>query len=694
MAFTDQRTALYIILGLVAACLAQAQDTMEWDEFCYLQQPRHHHKAAYIGNGKVLVIGGLVDSDGMLTSGTPTNTTEIIDVYTGDVTYGPSMIAPRSVFTIEQEPNGNLLVLGGGSTLVERFDVSTMRFDSVGQLTYGAWQQASAWISDSTILVVGGWLTSEAQIFNVSTGKSKAVAAFPNRANSMHAVMPVGRRASFWGYRTEGENSERYSFSYFYDTESDSWKQDLDFGVKLANPTTTMLTDGRSVLTGGIYSEVPVRCSDRVFVVDATGRVTTSTKLLANRAHHGAVEWLPGTLLIAGGMTDDAMSAETAEFCNVLTSVSVAAPTMLSKHIAAPLLMVPTAEGQAALMIAGHTGDGNSSIVEILRKPCQTPTTTQVTTFALRGSARSKGSAVCITNATANQAGSAWVPRPLRLDAGWTIDFAFSLDSGSNGSSSENGPTGAGGIALVFQNDAPTSLGSTGSELGYGGMRHGLALEFDSYSDEASLDPMGSHVALQLDNGEQLSAVHHEPFLQSIVQSGIPDFVADGSTYYGRVAYAANLLDVFIGKTANFKAPCLSVQINIPEALGLKPMGTAYVGVTASTGTVVQSHTLEYLTISGCDLLVSATEFEQPQSRPRFTASPSPTYGPVTLRFSEAVTGTITVHDISGTTMLSTQIYAENEVVLSTANLPMGTYLLLVAPTHGQYYRALLHIVR
>ncbi|WP_409563189.1 lectin-like domain-containing protein [Hyphomicrobium sp. MC8b] len=84
------------------------------------------------------------------------------------------------------------------------------------------------------------------------------------------------------------------------------------------------------------------------------------------------------------------------------------------------------------------------------------------------------------------QAGS--VISDKRVDLTHDFDLSFSINLGNN-------PNGADGMAFVLQNDAfgNRAIGTGGSSLGAGGLRYGIAIQFDTYQNVSQGDIAGPH---------------------------------------------------------------------------------------------------------------------------------------------------------------------------------------------------------
>ncbi|KAI8852694.1 hypothetical protein BC829DRAFT_57280 [Chytridium lagenaria] len=127
-----------------------------------------------------------------------------------------------------------------------------------------------------------------------------------------------------------------------------------------------------------------------------------------------------------------------------------------------------------------------------------------------------------LTESLPDQRGAVWLPT--NLDLPLLIEFALRITPSD----------GADGLALVFQSHSPTALGKGGSELGYGGIPHSLAVEFDTYRSEDSCnDPIGDHISVHT-RGKTPNSAHHAFSLGCTTR--VPK-LATGKPVWVRVVY-------------------------------------------------------------------------------------------------------------------------------------------------------------
>ncbi|BCJ39726.1 hypothetical protein GCM10010168_78180 [Actinoplanes ianthinogenes] len=170
-----------------------------------------------------------------------------------------------------------------------------------------------------------------------------------------------------------------------------------------------------------------------------------------------------------------------------------------------------------------------------------------------------------LTDGGYEQMGSAWSGARIDLTESFDTTFEVLLDGRA---------PGADGIAFVVQASGPRALGGWGGGLGYRGLKHSVAVEFDDYRNAP--DPSDNHVGLVVNNNPD----HH----LVTAESPVPLF---GAPFRARVVHdpASRKLRVYLGGPGGEAEPHLVVDrtLDLRESVGA---ATAWVGFTGSTGYV------------------------------------------------------------------------------------------------------------
>jgi hypothetical protein len=206
------------------------------------------------------------------------------------------------------------------------------------------------------------------------------------------------------------------------------------------------------------------------------------------------------------------------------------------------------------------------------------PDFSQVTGWQLNGAAALADGVLRLTPATPNLAGTAFYGTPLEIgpDTSFSSRFDFRIHGTIDG---------ADGMTFMIQGNTASSLGGTGSGLGYRGIPASLAVEIDTYA--GSIDPDGNHLAV-LTNG----IVGNHRALHS------PGFdLADGAVHTLWVDYDAvgQTLAVYLAQTpgsAKPSTPVMTSAVNLSAVVGTQ----AFVGFSAGTGGLTNNHEVRNLT--------------------------------------------------------------------------------------------------
>jgi hypothetical protein len=195
----------------------------------------------------------------------------------------------------------------------------------------------------------------------------------------------------------------------------------------------------------------------------------------------------------------------------------------------------------------------------------------------LRGDATMENGMLSLTPDELWQGGAAWVVTPQQVAGGFTATFTFEL-------SRDSGPSGADGLAFVIQRSpvGVEAIGLPGAGLGYELIENSLAIEFDTWPN-AEGGESGVHSAIQSGgtgpNGPWAA--------DRIASAGIAE-LSSNTVHTARIVYEPGLVRVYLD---DLTTPALEVALDLSDLLDL-PDGEAFVGFTAASGGVSQSHSV------------------------------------------------------------------------------------------------------
>jgi hypothetical protein len=195
------------------------------------------------------------------------------------------------------------------------------------------------------------------------------------------------------------------------------------------------------------------------------------------------------------------------------------------------------------------------------------------------------------------QVGTMWYRETVPVLDGFSTEFAFRFSQGKNYDCEDGSAQGADGIAFVIQNAGNAAIGFAGGSIGYEGIYNSLAIEFDTYSNDANqienyFDPNGNHVAIQtMKTGKNTS--EHIMQANLAMNDNILPILADSTVYFAKIVFSLKnkTLSVFLDTTDNPKNEVLHLdRFEIGKYLNLDRGYRAFVGFTAATGCAVEIH--------------------------------------------------------------------------------------------------------
>jgi Legume lectin domain len=185
--------------------------------------------------------------------------------------------------------------------------------------------------------------------------------------------------------------------------------------------------------------------------------------------------------------------------------------------------------------------------------------------LTLNGSATVTGGVLRLTGGEPDQAGAAWADVP--VDPRSAFDTSFDVAT--------SGPAvHADGFAFVVQADGSRALGGLGGSIGYGGMTHSVAVEFDTYRNRGDLD--GNHVAVVSRGRSDLP----QP------EAARAPVALFGGRLHVRIGYRPGTLTVSLRRAGEAWSHVLTRSVNLAGVLGT---GGVRAGFTAATGRSVST---------------------------------------------------------------------------------------------------------
>ncbi|RHY87966.1 hypothetical protein DYB37_008699 [Aphanomyces astaci] len=222
------------------------------------------------------------------------------------------------------------------------------------------------------------------------------------------------------------------------------------------------------------------------------------------------------------------------------------------------------------------------------------------------------GPALRLTGSAPFLTGAAWYPRPQNVREGFATSFQFRLSNPSlrckvmddvsthcryapHAFSLPSGRArGGDGFAFVIQNEGGASIGRGGHEVGYGGIRNAVSVEFDTTYNADTADMYENHVSIHTRGRSQPNSAHHAYSLGATSEPFAPHFQASAyvSQFFAKTTGASAWGSAGVGclQVTVDDRTVLSVPLHLDNTLDLTG-GRAFVGFTAATGAAAwQAH--------------------------------------------------------------------------------------------------------
>lgn len=691
-----QDTVRIVAIMVLAMATSFAQSSEEWRVVGDMLIPRQQFEAVKLGPTSILVMGGAA------TAG-PMAACEVISIKPFATRPVASMRVPRASFASVAMPDGSIVVLSGwtGSgyactPIVERYDPTTERWTTLGELQQERFQHVAERLDAHRILVIGGRIGNanvlrSCEVFDVRSGTSTPAAPFPFGTSIGRVARLSDGSVIAFGGRAGGPGSVREETMYRYDAVLNSWRLYGSMKQETYVPSVCVTRADKIVISGGSLAERDNGTFDAIATVQvaSAGRVAEQIGDLRDaKILHDVVELRDGRLMAIGGQLSANVPTATCDYIDLANASIVPAPSLnvARSWLRCFVLGSPTDPlSTHVLAIGGLARTGATAVVEELVFGCSNGSSSMLerSRHVMMGGAVQKGDVLQLTPADTFARGAVWSRDKIDLRAPFTSMFAFRVSEGDDRGEKEEVPSepGADGVVFVIQNQGDNVIGNYGRGIGYDGIKRSVAIEIDTYHNGTINDPNGNHMAIQSKGrGENTST--HGTGATLAFSSAMPVIKGDGTTYYCFIQYQQGRLDAYLNTEPSFRAPVVSKYVDLDSLIGLDPDGKAWVGITSGTGRSFERHDIVLWEVNGCstDSPVSVSEDAITTGRPdvgfRIVGND------VHVDMASVATGRIDVLDAQGAVVWTTSVTSSINA-LPASTLASGWYFVRVTTTQG-----------
>ena len=252
--------------GITGVASAFHENSDSWTPLAPPPSPRGEPDMALLGDGRVLVAGGL-DIEGLDIEGLSSesiigsvNVVEIFDPGTGAWQQAAVMKQVHQDQAVVSLNDGRVMVVGGvredGTGRAELYDPTSDTWTLAAGMNIPRANPAVVVLSDGRALITGDHPAAE--IYDPAAGTWTLTGRMArHRVKHTLTLLPDGRALAAGGEDPLGSEYVLYSTTEIFDPRTNSWSPGPDLSGRRSSHSATLLPDGRVLLVGGI-GQVPV----------------------------------------------------------------------------------------------------------------------------------------------------------------------------------------------------------------------------------------------------------------------------------------------------------------------------------------------------------------------------------------------------------------------------------------------------
>jgi N-acetylneuraminic acid mutarotase len=345
-----------------------------WSTAGSLATPRDSHAATLLGNGMVLVTGGLDVNFAALA------TAELFDPNSATWSAAASMATGRSSQTATLLGNGKVLVAGGDHgtpnplASAELYDPVANTWSSAGNMVTPRAFQTATLLGNGKVLVTGGYgdngSIASAELYDPTTNSWSSAGSMAAERTYQTATLLSNGKVLVVGGRDN--NNAQLASAELYDPTTNSWSRAASMATAREYQTATLLSNGKVLITGGRdENNAPLATAELYDPVSNSWSAAPS--MAAPRYLQTASLLSNGKVLVAGGGTPGP-TANTEVYDPVNNTWSAGASMATARFIHTATLL-----GNGEVLVAGGYGTTNLGSTELYSTGGASPSLSTIT---------------------------------------------------------------------------------------------------------------------------------------------------------------------------------------------------------------------------------------------------------------------------------------------------------------------------
>ncbi|MEP6822659.1 MAG: kelch repeat-containing protein [Chthoniobacterales bacterium] len=298
-----------------ATCEIYDPATNSWAFTGTLHEARENHAAILLADGRVLVAGGVSDA------ALPLKSSEVYNPATGKWLQAAPMLTLRKSPKLALLPDGQVLVAGGNGRdldYCERFNPDTGKWTDTGDLIVGRRTYEMTRLDDGRVVLAGGNLSippvslrTDSETYDPATGTwSEVGRLIPGRDQHEQVRLADGRVLAAGGFLGPASAETVTRICDTFDPAANTWTLTHPLVVPRVYFTADLLPDGNVFAVGGSDDGEEALASIEEFEPLAGRWHLLDLTLEHPRFLHTATTLLDGSVLIAGGISNEKIIAE------------------------------------------------------------------------------------------------------------------------------------------------------------------------------------------------------------------------------------------------------------------------------------------------------------------------------------------------------------------------------------------------